>query len=84
MPEPIFEGAVSKEVISRAWRKVKVGWDAWCGRSLADEDIVRLILDGTVVKTRLDRTVSNISVLAAIHCPAGDCDAICREGRAPR
>jgi hypothetical protein len=35
----LFEGAVSKDVISRAWRKVKVERDAWCARSLADEDI---------------------------------------------
>jgi putative transposase len=62
----LFEGAVSKDVVSRAWRKVKVDWDAWCARSLADEDIVRLILDGTVIKTKLDRKATNISVLAAI------------------
>jgi putative transposase len=62
----LFEGAVSKDVVSRAWRKVKVDWDAWCARSLAEEDIVRLILDGTVIKTRLDRKATNISVLAAI------------------
>jgi putative transposase len=62
----LFEGAVSKDVVSRAWRKVKVDWDAWCARSLADEDIVRLILDGTVIRTRLDKKATNISVLAAI------------------
>jgi putative transposase len=62
----LFDGAVSKDVVSRAWRKVKVDWDAWCVRSLAEEDIVRLILDGTVIKTRLDRKATNISVLAAI------------------
>ena len=62
----LFKGAVSKDVVSRAWRKVKVDWDAWCARSLADEDIVRLILDGTVIKTRIDTKASNISVLAAI------------------
>ena len=62
----LFEGAVSKDVVSRAWRKVKTDWDAWCARSLADEDIVRLILDGTVIKTRLDKKATNISVLAAI------------------
>ena len=62
----LCEGAVSKDVVSRAWRKVKVDWDAWCARSLADEDIVRLILDGTVIKTRLERKTTNISVLAAI------------------
>ena len=52
--------------MSRAWRKVKVDWDAWVTRSLADDDIVRLILDGTVIRTRLDRKATNISVLAAI------------------
>ena len=62
----LFEGAVSKDVVSRAWRKVKVDWDAWRTRSLAGEDIVRLILDGTVIRTRLDRKATNISVLAAI------------------
>ena len=60
----LFEGAVSKDVVSRAWRKVH--WDAWCARDLAGEDIVRLILDGTVIRTRLDRKATNISVLAAI------------------
>ena len=62
----LFKGAVSKDVVSRAWRKVKGDWDAWCARSLADEDIIRLILDGTVIKTRLDKKATNISVLAAI------------------
>lgn len=62
----LFQGAVGKDVVSRAWRKVKVDWDAWAARSLAGEDIVRLILDGTVIRTRLDRKVTNISVLAAI------------------
>jgi putative transposase len=62
----LFQGAVGKDVVSRAWRKVKVDWDAWCARSLADEDIVRLILDGTVIRTRLDKKATNISVLAAI------------------
>ena len=41
-------------------------WEAWSARSLADEDIVRLILDGTVVRTRLDKKATNISVLAAL------------------
>ncbi len=62
----LFEGAVGKDVVSRAWRKVKVDWDAWCARNLTDEDIVRLFLDGTVIRTRLDRKATNISVLAAI------------------
>src|SRR5512146_832343 len=69
----LFGGAVSKDVVSRAWRKVKTDWEAWCGRSLVEEDIVRLILDGTVVKTRLDRKATAISVLAAI--------GVCRDGQ---
>jgi hypothetical protein len=40
--------AVGKDTVSRVWRKVKSDWDAWNARSLADEPIVRLILDGTV------------------------------------
>ena len=36
----LFQGAVGKDVVSRAWRKVKVDWDAWCMRSLAEEDSV--------------------------------------------
>ncbi len=62
----LFKGAVSKDVVSRAWRKVKTDWDVWCARSLAEEDIVRVILDGTVIKTRIDKKATNISVLAAI------------------
>ena len=79
----LFEGAVSKDVVSRAWRKVKVDWDAWCARNLADEDIVRLILDGTVIKTRLDRKATNISVLAAIGVrrPSRDIAARCTAGQ---
>ena len=62
----LFQGAVSKDVVSRAWRKVKLDRDAWGARSLAEEDIVRLMLDGTVIRTRLDKKATNISVLAAI------------------
>ena len=48
----LFGGAVGKDTVSRVWRKVKTDWDAWNARSLADEPIVRLILDGTVVRVR--------------------------------
>ena len=79
----LFKGAVSKDVVSRAWRKVKTDWDAGCARSLADEDIVRLILDGTVIKTRLDRKAQNISVLAAIGVcrPSRDIALRCTAGQ---
>jgi len=62
----LFAGAVGKDVVSRAWRKVKTDWEAWCARDLGGEDIVRLILDGTVVKAKIDRKATAISLLVAI------------------
>ena len=52
-----------QDVVSRVWRKVKSDWEAWNGRSLAEEPIVRLILDGTVARVRLDRKATSISLL---------------------
>jgi putative transposase len=62
----LFGGAVGKDTVSRVWHKAKGAWDAWNGRSLADEPIVRLILDGTVVRVRLDRQATSISLLVAL------------------
>ncbi len=62
----LFGGAVGKDTVSRVWRKVKSDWDAWNARSLAGEPIVRLILDGTVVRVRLDRKATSISLLVVI------------------
>jgi putative transposase len=62
----LFGGAVGKDMVSRVWRKVKGDWDAWNARSLADEPIVRLILDGTVVRVRLDRKATSISLLVVL------------------
>jgi putative transposase len=62
----LFGGAVGKDTVSRVWRKVKSDWEAWNARSLADEPIVRLILDGTVVRVRLDRKATAISLLVII------------------
>ncbi len=62
----VFGGEVGKDTVSRVWRKVKGDWDAWNSRSLADEPIVRLILDGTVVRVRLDRKATSISLLVVI------------------
>ena len=62
----LFGGAVGKDTVSRVWRKLKSDWDAWNARSLADEPIVRLILDGTVVRVRLDRKATSISLLVVI------------------
>ena len=62
----LFEGHVGKDVVSRAWQKTRAAWQAWQERDLAGDDIVRLILDGTVVKVRLDRKATAISLLIAL------------------
>src|SRR3979490_892525 len=62
----LFGGTVGKDTVSRTWRKVKSDWDAWNSRSLAEEPIVRLILDGTVARVRLDRKATSISLLVVL------------------
>src|SRR3954464_14751570 len=62
----VFGGAVGKDTVSRVWRKVKSDWNAWTARSLAEEPIVRLILDGTVVRVRLDRKATAIVLLVVL------------------
>jgi transposase-like protein len=62
----LFGGAVGKDTVSRAWRKVQGDWEAWQRRDLSQDDIVRVILDGTVVKVRLDKRSTGISVLVAL------------------
>src|SRR5690242_18660095 len=62
----LFRGAVGKDVVSRTWRKVKAEWEAWNRRDLAAAEVVRLILDGTVVRVRLDRKATNISLLVVL------------------
>ncbi len=62
----LFGGAVGKDIVSRTWRKVRTDWEAWSGRDLAGEDVVRLILDGTVVRVRLDRKATSISLLVVL------------------
>ena len=62
----LFGGAVGKDIVSRTWRKVRTDWDAWTRRDLAGEDVVRLILDGTVVRVRLDRRATSISLLVVL------------------
>jgi transposase-like protein len=62
----LFRGAIGKDTVSRIWRKVKTDWDAWSKRPLGEEDIVRLILDGTVVRARLDKKATSISLLVVL------------------
>jgi putative transposase len=62
----LFNGAIGKDVVSRVWRKVQGDWQAWNKRSLAEEPIIRLILDGTVVRVRLDKKATSISLLVVL------------------
>jgi putative transposase len=62
----LFEGHIGKDVVSRAWQRTRAAWQAWQARDLAGDDIVRLILDGTVVKVRLDRKATAISLLIVL------------------
>ena len=62
----LFRGSISKSVVSRVWRKIKTDWDHWNKRDLSKTDIVRLILDGTVVKVRLDRKATSVSLLVVL------------------
>ena len=45
---------------------MKTDWEAWNRRDLAAEEVVRLILDGTVVRVRLDRKATNVSLLVVL------------------
>lgn len=62
----LFKGAVGKDLVSQTWRKVKGDCEAWARRDLGGEDVVRLILDGTVVRVRLDRRATSISLLVVL------------------
>ena len=62
----VFGGAVSKDTVSRVWRKVKGDWDVWNARALGEEPIIRLIFDGTVVRVRLDRKATSIVLLVVL------------------
>src|ERR1700726_715458 len=62
--KPAF--AKAGDTVRRVWRKVKADWDAWNARSLVAEPIVRLILDGTVVRVRLDRKATSIVLLVVL------------------
>src|SRR5512142_1834172 len=62
----LFRGAVGKDAVSRIWRKVKTDWETWSKRPRGEEDVVRLILDGTVVRVRLDKKAASISLLIVL------------------
>ncbi|MGX1350514.1 transposase-like protein [Bradyrhizobium elkanii] len=59
----LFAGGVGKDTVNQVWRRVKSDWDSWNARSLAEEPIVRLILDGTAVRVRLGRKAASMLLL---------------------
>ncbi len=61
----LFGGAVGKDTVSRTRHKVQSDWEAWQKRDLAGDDLVRLILDGTVVRVCPDSKATRLSVLVA-------------------
>jgi putative transposase len=62
----LFAGKISKDTVSRAWLRARSAFEAWQQRDLAGEDIVRLILDGTAVRVRIDKRVTTIPLLIAL------------------
>lgn len=62
----LFKGAISKSVVSRVWRKIKADWDNWNKRDLGSEEIVRLVLDGTNVRVRMDKKSTSVSLLVVL------------------
>jgi transposase-like protein len=57
---------MAKDIVSWAWRKLEADWDSWNKRDLSKEAIVRLVLDGTVVRVRLDRRATAINLLVVL------------------
>ena len=45
---------------------MRTDWEAWNKRDLSNEPVVRLILDGTVVRVRLDKKATSISLLVVL------------------
>jgi hypothetical protein len=74
-----FSGSVGKDVVSRT--KVKGDWDAWNARSLVDEPVVRLILDGTVARVRLDKKATSVSSLVALGVRADGQKVLCSRSK---
>ena len=66
----LLDGTVGKNKVSQTRRKVKSDWDTWNTRLLAGEPVVRLILDGTVVRVRLDLKATSISLLLVLDVRA--------------
>ena len=56
----------SKSSVSRALQALEPEWESWQKRDLSEDGIVRLMLDGFVIKTRMGSKVMNVSVLAAL------------------
>jgi len=64
---PLLGGhAMSRSAVSRIVAKVEARFDAWSMRSLAEEDLVFLLLDGFALRIRLAGRVQSVPVLCAM------------------
>jgi hypothetical protein len=69
LTQTVLAGAICRPLAEHACPRidlakgVQTDWQAWCSRALAAEDVVRLILDGTVARVRLDRKATSISLV---------------------
>ena len=64
---------LSKSAISRLIVRIKEFFEAWRRRSLAEEDLVYIFLDGIYVRVRCGAKVGSLPVLAAIGVrPSGE------------
>jgi len=64
--DALIAGAYLAGTNTRRVRRALAALFRWNARPLAGEPIVRLILDGTVVRVRLDRKATSISLLVVI------------------
>lgn len=65
--QPLLRGApLSKSAVSRVMRTLRESFEAWRSRSLRDEPIAYLFLDGIAVRVRVDRKVQVVPVLVAL------------------
>lgn len=59
-------GSVSRSMVSRCLRRLKPEWDAWQGRDLSGDMIIRLVLDALCLDVRMDGTSHKLCILVAL------------------
>jgi putative transposase len=69
---------LSPGVISRLTAGWQTQYDTWTQRDLSARHYVYIWADGVYLQARMEENAE--CMLVIIHCAAGDCAAICREG----